>query len=137
MLKVVLDTNIIVSAALKSESSPSFILSLALLGNIKMCVSQKILREYEEVLSRKKFGFNYSAVLDLMREIKENSVLVNPKEKIKNLIDEKDSHIIECAIAADAKYIITGNTKHFPKKIRGTRIVSISEFISIIFLSKK
>jgi len=55
MPKVVLDTNVLVSAFLKSESNPSLILSLFSEGYLTVCLSEEMLAEYREVLKREKF----------------------------------------------------------------------------------
>ena len=55
MLKVVIDTNVLVSALLKPDSVPDLILSLVLEGEIILCLSEPIATEYEEVLRREKF----------------------------------------------------------------------------------
>jgi putative PIN family toxin of toxin-antitoxin system len=55
MLKVVVDTNIIVSALLKTQSNPALIISIILQRNYKLCLSEEIFSEFEEVLARDKF----------------------------------------------------------------------------------
>lgn len=52
MIRVVLDTNIVVSALLSPHGSEAAVFRLALSGVIRLCVSEPVLREYEEVLSR-------------------------------------------------------------------------------------
>lgn len=51
MIRVVLDTNIVVSAVLKAGSLPEAVFNMAVGGVIELCVSEPILAEYEEVLS--------------------------------------------------------------------------------------
>lgn len=55
MFKVVLDTNVLVSALLKPDSTPELVVSLILGKRVRLCVSEPIFIEYEEVLGRKKF----------------------------------------------------------------------------------
>ena len=55
MLKLVIDTNVVISALLKPESNPALILSLILRGDCRLCVTERIFAEYEEVLGRGKF----------------------------------------------------------------------------------
>lgn len=59
MHRVVYDTNVIVSAVLKSGSLPAALLTLALQGRVTLCVSPAVLDEYREVLHRPKFGLRY------------------------------------------------------------------------------
>jgi len=136
MLRVVYDTNVIVSAVLKPHSLPASLLTLALQGRVKLCVSQEILDEYVTVLNRPKFGLPPLAVESLLQEITQNSVFVHPTEPITNPFDEKDSHLLECSAAATAHYLVTGNIKHFPApQFRQTRIVTPAEFVALFFAS--
>lgn len=134
MTKVVLDTNVLVSALLKSNSSPSIILSLILDGKVKLCLSREIFSEYQGVLARKKFQqLDQKFVKDILSKLDQISVLVEPKVKIDLALDKDDNKFIECAIEAQANFIITGNTKHFPKKYQNIDIVTPKEFILKLF----
>lgn len=134
MLRVVYDTNVVVSAALKSGSLPASLLILALQGRVKLCVSHAVLEEYREVLNRPKFGLQPHAVNLLLQEIIQSSLLVNPTEHIANPLDEKDSHFLECAVVADVQYLVTGNIKHFPApQFRHTKIVTPAVFAVCFF----
>ncbi len=55
MLRVVLDTNVLVSALLKPDSLPELVVSLILGKRVRLCLSHPIFTEYQEVLGRKKF----------------------------------------------------------------------------------
>ena len=72
----VIDTNVIVSAMLKSDSMPALVLKEVLLGNISMLVNEDILNEYLEVLSRKKFHFPIDVVISLINEIKSRQFML-------------------------------------------------------------
>lgn len=136
MLKVVYDTNVVVSAVLKSESIPSSLLALALQDQVKLCLSPAIFDEYREVLNRPKFGLQSSAIEHLLREMRAHALLVRPTEPIANPLDEKDSLFLECAVATGAQYLVTGNIKHFPASpFRQTKIVTPSAFAVYFFAS--
>jgi len=130
MIKVVLDTNIVISAALKEESLPALLLSLALRKEIQAFVSSEMLSEYGEVLQRPKFGLRKKETEDLLEEIRKSMIIVYPSERISEIReDEADNRILECAKEAEADFIITGNKSHFPfEEFRGTKIVSPREF---------
>ena len=133
---MVYDTNVVVSAGLKSESIPSSLLALALQGQMKLCLSPAVFDEYRDVLNRPKFGLQSSAVERLLRDMRAHSLLVRPTEPIANPLDEKDSPFLECAVAASAQYLVTGNTKHFSAPpFRQTRIVTPSAFAVYFFAS--
>jgi putative PIN family toxin of toxin-antitoxin system len=128
MLRVVYDTNVIVSAVLKAESLPAALLVAALRDRVTLCVSQTLLDEYEAVLHRPKFGFRAESVEALLRDIAAHSLLVHPVERIMDGVDAGDAHVLECAVAAQARFLVTGNIKHFPAPIfRHIRIVTPAE----------
>jgi len=131
MLKVVIDTNVLVSALLKDNSPPAFILALLRKKKMTLCLSKAIFEEYRSVMNREKFLHIRSAVAPLLLSLKKGCLLVEPKIRIDVITaDPADNKFLECAQATQADFLITGNTKHFPfKKFRNTRIVSPNEFI--------
>jgi putative PIN family toxin of toxin-antitoxin system len=135
MLRVILDTNIVISALHKPDSDADIILNLALDEEAKLlqlCLSETILAEYLEVLSRSKFKyFDHTKTQAILAAIKRVSFWVSPKVNV-DLIkgDLADNKFLECALEAQADFIITGNTRHFPfKKFQVTRIVTPREFV--------
>ncbi|MBI5101851.1 MAG: putative toxin-antitoxin system toxin component, PIN family [Nitrospirae bacterium] len=131
MLKVVIDTNVLVSALLKGNSPPAFILALLRKRMMTLCLSKAIFEEYRAVLDREKFRHIKEAATPLLLSIKKGGLLVEPKLRIDVITaDPADNKFLECAQAAQADFLITGNTKHFPfKHFEDTRIVSPKEFI--------
>jgi putative PIN family toxin of toxin-antitoxin system len=81
-MKVVLDTNIIVSAFLNPRGIPAEILSLVLSEKIILCYDNKILSEYIEVLTRSKFNFNRELVSDFLEFVKSHGefILTEPQD---------------------------------------------------------
>jgi len=115
MLKVVLDTNILVSSLLTS-GPPASIVDLVAEKKIIPFYSRFILMEYHYVLSRKKFGFNLLLVNRLIDNIVNFGIAVEDKFSInKNKINEDDLIFYNAALEANA-YLITGNIRHFPKE---------------------
>jgi putative PIN family toxin of toxin-antitoxin system len=78
MIRVVLDTNVIVSAHLNEEGLEASLLTLALAGKIELCVSEAILAEYEGVLRRKKFSLSPRRITHSLSRIRKASLLVQP-----------------------------------------------------------
>ncbi len=134
MLKVVFDTNVIVSAALYEKSLPALLLSLGLEDKVRFFVSPALLHEYEAVLKRPRFKLSHREITELMGKINRKALIVTPTKRLKILkADEPDNRILECAIEADADFIITGNKKHFPfEEFKGSKIVTPREFINSI-----
>ncbi len=135
MLKIVVDTNIIVSALLKTLSNPALIISIILQGNCKLCLSEEIFTEFEEVLARHKFKhLDRLKVKELLSTLKKNSLWVVPKISVNDVAKEpSDNAFLECALEARADFLITGNIHHFPvEQFHQIRIVSPVEFLDII-----
>ena len=134
MLKVVYDTNVIVSAALKEESLPALLLSLGLEGKVRFFVSLALVQEYQKVLERSRFKLGHKEIMELMGKINQKAIMVNPTKELDILkVDKSDNRILECALKAQVDFIINGNKKHFPfEEFRGSKIVTPREFISKI-----
>lgn len=132
----VVDTNVIVSAMLKSNSTPAAVLREVLTGNISLLANEEIFDEYTDVLSRKKFGFDANTVILLMNELKKQAIYVDKKPIDEYLPDPDDAVFYEIVMEArkdvDA-YLVTGNLKHFPEK---AFVVTPKEMMDIISKEK-
>ena len=132
MFRVVLDTNIVVSALLQPLGPPAQVFVLAIGGAIQLCISGEIYAEYEEVLSRPRFQRPEEVVAGTLQAIRDKSLWVRPTEAIRVCSDPDDDIFLECAQAARADYLVTGNLKHFPASWEGTRIVSPRDLLDLI-----
>ncbi len=134
MLKVVFDTNVVVSAALYEKSLPALLLSLGLEGKVRFFVSPALLNEYEAVLRRSRFKFGQRQITELMEDINRKALIVIPTKRLKIIgADEPDNRVLECAIKAEADFIITGNRRHFSfEEFKGSKIVTPREFINSV-----
>ncbi len=124
MIRVVLDTNIIVSALLQPLGPPARIFVLALGGGIQLCVSANIYAEYEEVISRSRLQRSQDIIASTLQAIREKGFWVRPAESVRVCVDPDDDVFLECAQSAQADYLVTGNIKHFPTSWADTRIVT-------------
>jgi putative PIN family toxin of toxin-antitoxin system len=131
MLRVVLDTNVAISAHLSPEGQQALILGLAIAGYFRCFVSEALLEEYEGVLRRERFGLSPRSVTQSMRIIRKTTTLVIPKRKLDVSRDPDDNKVVECALEARADYIVTGNTRHFPSRFQGIRIVLPRQFLAV------
>lgn len=131
MLKAVIDTNVLVSALLKNNSLPSFILALLRRKMITLCLSKDIFEEYRAVLDREKFHSIKKEAAPLLSSLKKGAIWVEPKTRITEITnDPADNKFLECAAEAKADFLITGNSRHFPfRSYCNTRIVSPKVFI--------
>jgi putative PIN family toxin of toxin-antitoxin system len=109
VLKVVLDTNILISAILFG-GKPRQILEKAIRGEIRLCLSEPILEELKGVLQRSKFDYSPEMIQFILTELTGIADVVNPSEMIDLVLeDPDDNRILECAVEAGANYIITGD----------------------------
>ena len=132
MIKVVLDTNIIVSAIVFG-GRPRDIFFLIQEGKMEAFISSFIFYEVKEVLI-KKFNFNDEKLRDVRELIKDNFIVISPRISIDSIKTHfLDNKILEAAVEADANYLITGDKKHILplKKIKKTKIITAEEFLSI------
>jgi putative PIN family toxin of toxin-antitoxin system len=131
-LRLVIDTNVLVSAALKPDSLQRTALLLAITKPGRLYVSTPILEEYADVLSRPELSIRKGLRLQLLQLIKNHGHLVVPSRRIEVTSDPDDDIFIECADAARADFLITGNRKHFPGFWKNTKIITPREFVTLI-----
>jgi uncharacterized protein len=131
-LRLVLDTNIIVSAALKPDGLQRTVLLLAMTRPARLYVSAPIFSEYRVVLSRPEFKIRKGLRQQFLRRIEDSSHTVSPKRQVHVASDPDDDIFLECADAARADYLVTGNQRHFPRFWKQTKIVTSREFVTLI-----
>ncbi len=113
----VIDTNVVVSAIM-SDGYPNDIIEIVREGNIIPVFDKRMLSEYNEVLSRKKFGFAPQNIYDTLYNIVSNGILINDVEQAKaKFVDRDDIPFFEVKESSGEldSYLVTGNLKHFPK----------------------
>ncbi|MDD5472672.1 MAG: putative toxin-antitoxin system toxin component, PIN family [Candidatus Methanoperedens sp.] len=110
MKRLVIDTNVFVSALISTRSIPALLLDEAE-KKYTLFISKEILDEVEEVISRKKFGFSTQKISSAMEAILSFSEIINPEIKVDVIkSDPDDNKILECAIACKASYIVSGDS---------------------------
>lgn len=131
-LRLVLDTNIVVSAALKPDGLERTVLLLATRKPARLYVSETVLAEYRDVLGRPKIGIRKGLQQQLLELIRNHSYVVRPARRLHVTPDAEDNKFLECADAARADYLVTGNQRHYPKFWKMTKVVTSREFIGIL-----
>ena len=128
----VIDTNVVVSSMLSHNSIPGEIVDLVVSEVIIPLLNDEILKEYNEVLTRNKFGFSKTDVDDVMNKFKEKAIFLKREQTLEDFIDKNDVVFYEIVMSArntmDA-YLITGNIKHYPVK---SYVVTPREMLNII-----
>ena len=131
-LRLVLDTNVLVSVALKPQGLERTAFLLAISRPARLYISRSILEEYAEVLARPELKIRKGLRQRLLQLIRNRSYRVAPQVHLEVAGDADDNKFLECADAARADYLITGNQKHYPKFWKRTKIVSSREFTEIV-----
>ena len=126
---VVLDTNVVVSANLKPRGLEAYVVSLALNQHIQCDLSEPIFAEYEEVLRRAELGFIPKEFDRFLTRVRATSRIVQPSHTITTCSHKADNQFLECAEAAAANFLITGNKRHFPAEWKTIKVVNAREFI--------
>lgn len=131
---VVFDTNILVSSLLSPTGNEARVLSLFLQRQVLAAVSTATIAEYELVLSRRKFNLVSAKASELLHLMKNYALRAEPGGTLALSPDESDNRFLECAEAASAEFLITGNKRHFPASHGQTKIVNAREFLEAFAL---
>ncbi len=135
-VKAVLDTNVLVSAFLKGNGREALIFSLACARRFIPAVSDLLLREYEEVLTRPGFGFNAQKIrIELSRFLAAAFRAPTNVPSVHAAYDPADDMVLDCALASGASYLVTGNTRHFPPQFETVRILPPRDFLLVLAAS--
>jgi uncharacterized protein len=111
-MRIVLDTNVLVSALLRDGSIPAHVVDLWLAGDVDLMVDARISAEYRDVLARPEFGFDADDVQALMDMVDRAEHVVAAPLPLK-LTDPTDAPFLEVAVASAADALVTGNVRHF------------------------
>ena len=133
MIRVVPDTNVLVSALLQRHGLPAEILLLTITGTTaRLCVSGEIYSEYEDVIRRPRFKRSDNEIENALRAIRQSAIWVKPSLKVHACADPDDDVFLECALEARAHYLVTGNSRHFPNQWANTLIVNPRQFLDAV-----
>jgi len=130
-MKIVLDTNVVVSGLLQSQGNPAQVLTLALAGAVQICLNERILAEYAQVLARPRFKFDPKRVREVLNKIEADGLAVDAtKHSGLDLPDADDEPFLAVALAAPADFLVTGRLSDYPPaKCGGCAVVSPAVFM--------
>lgn len=131
-LRLVLDTNIVVSAAIKPDGLQRTVLLLATAKPATLYATEAILAEYRDVLSRPEVNIREGLQNQLLQLVRSRARKVKPSRLPQVTKDPDDNKFLECADAARADYLVTGNARHFPKFWKKTKVITSREFLDIV-----
>ena len=132
-MKIVLDTNVLVSGLLSPYGAPAGIVGMVSSGVLRLCYDARIIVEYQDVLARPKFQFDQKKVKDLLVFAQQSGEVVAASPLNARLPDVHDEIFLEVALAGRAAFLITGNIKHFPASSRqGVNVATPQEFLGLL-----
>ena len=131
-LRLVIDTNVVVSAALKPNGLQRTVFLLATAKPARWYVSHPIMEEYAAVLARPELKIRKNLRLQFIQLIKNHTNSVTPSRLPQLTTDPDDNIFLECADAARADYLVTGNQRHFPRFWNKTKVINSREFLDIV-----
>jgi putative PIN family toxin of toxin-antitoxin system len=111
-VRIVLDTNVLVSGLLTETGPPAQIIDLCISGDVELAVDGRIRAEYEDVLARPEFAFDAADVRQFLSVLGYAEQVVGAPIPL-TFADPADLPFIEVAVAAGVYAIVTGNVRHF------------------------
>jgi putative PIN family toxin of toxin-antitoxin system len=133
VIRAVIDTNVLVSGLLSPAGNEALILLAIHQGLVRPCFSQDILEEYAAVLARPKFTFPPDEIEAMVAMFRSKGELFVPDVSAATSADPADTKFLQCAQAARADFLVTGNKRDFPNASYGpTRVVNAGELLDRI-----
>lgn len=112
-MRLVIDTNIIVSALLSPDGTAFRFLSDVLDNKHEVIINEEIFREYDDVLHRERFGFDEEVISYILDWFRDNAIWIEVTKSQIPMLDEKDRIFYDAAKCTKSK-LVTGNNRHYP-----------------------
>ena len=130
-MKVVFDTNVVVSACFW-RGAPFDCLAAWAQGRCAAVVSPPLLAEYHETFEELRLDYPQLKPVAWVEALTESAELVFPTDRAAGAVaDPADEMILECALAGEAEFIVSGDKKHLLplREFQGIQIVSPADFL--------
>ena len=130
-MKVVFDTNVVASASFW-RGAPFDCLAAWAQGRCEAVVSPALLAEYHEILEELRLDYPDRVPVEWVNALTDAATLVFPTDRASGATaDPDDEMILECALAAEADYLVSGDKKHLLalRQFRGILIISPADFL--------
>lgn len=132
-MKIVIDTNVLVSGLLKPHGPPGRIVDALLRGDLTLLYDARILDEYREVLARPHLGLTTDWVEDVLIYLEASGDYVTASKVFSALPDPDDAMFLEVAHSGNAPVLVTGNQRHFPPRLAPpVRVLTPREFLVLL-----
>jgi putative PIN family toxin of toxin-antitoxin system len=132
MIRAVVDTNVLVSAIINPSGTPAQVLDAFYAGVFEPVVSDDILKEYTRVLTSKDLQLEQDMVTIMLHFFRHYCLPLPPTPVNYHCPDPDDVKFIAAALAGQAAFIITGNKRHFPSRIKNLTVISPREFLDFL-----
>jgi len=132
-MRAVLDTNVLLSALIFPGSKPDQVLQRVSRGEVELFLSPFILGELERILLDK-FRFTKPQTAERVNVIRRMATLVEPALRVALVVGkDDDNRILECALAAQADYLVTGDKMHLLplRSVGPSKIVTPADFLDV------
>lgn len=132
-MRITIDTNILVSA-LGWNGAEASVVEMVLESKLELYLSTEILSEFFRVVKYPKFRFADSEIDGFIGRLLSNSVIVNPSQSVKVIIDDPaDNKILECALEGKSEFIISGD-RHLLSlgEYEGIKILRAVDFLKVL-----
>ncbi len=129
-MRVVLDTNVLVSGLLSATGPPAWIVEAVLAGELELALDMAIRQEYENVLRRPEFGFSPEVVDDLLTAVDQFGFQVAAAPPCSEPLPDPDDEPFLAVAGATDSTLVTGNLKHYPPRSRhGVTVLTPRELV--------
>ena len=136
-MRVVIDTNVVVSGLMKTDSTPAAVVQAARREAFEWIASDDLLAEMQRVLARpsvqRQTGLSDADAAHFQQQVTELATRVEPTQRIDISRDPDDNRVLEAAFAGEADYIVTGDRDLLELgSYEGIRIVTPADFIALL-----
>jgi len=136
-MRIVLDTNVLVSGLLSAAGPPGWIVEAVLAGALEPAFDAAIREEYEEVLRRPEFRFPAARINDILAALDQFAFVVAAAPPWLIPLPDRDDEPFLAVARASSSVLVSGNLRHFPVRTRGgVTVLSPREFIERIKLDR-
>ena len=129
-MRIVIDTNVLVSGLLSPYSASAEVVRLAVGGAVTPLYDARILEEYREVLLEREFGIDRDYVPQLLEVLESNGESVIALPLRQRLPGPDDEMFLEAAVSGGAECVVTFNLKHFPAPPTSIRVLEPKAFLA-------
>ena len=115
-MKVILDTNVLVSALITPSGIPAKVLNLVLNKSVRLLYDNSVLTEYIDVLNRKELKIDKISSTLVINFIRNEGLFLIANPIPTKFIHKDDKKFYELFKSGDADFLVTGNIRHFPRE---------------------